>query len=256
MSDSFEKQVQDYTRQFHYPPTPDLAAGLLDRQIRPRGRARYQRRAAAWVLAAVMLVVACSLLFTPGVRAQLIEFLQIGAIRIFFNNPTPTLPAQQVTAVPTENQLPLLVEILPGGTTLAQARQLAGFPIKLPAVPKDLGNPDEVYILETGSPVVLLVWNPIDNPPRPRTSLFIFGPNDFAGKKITYAAQSVEVNGSEALWITEPHTFEFYENQRRSVLSYFVPDRVLIWWDADGLTYRLEGSFTLEEALEIAASIK
>jgi hypothetical protein len=31
---------------------------------------------------------------------------------------------------------------------------------------------------------------------------------------------------------------------------------MLIWWDADGLTYRLEGSFTLDEALEIAASIK
>lgn len=253
MPDSFETQVKQYASSFRYPPTPDLAALTRDRQSQRKIRRHVQPRAAAWVLVVVVLLVACSLLFAPGVRAQILEFLQIGAIRIFLSESTPT---PQATAAATETALPLLVDILPGTTSLVEARQRAGFAFKLPAGPDSLGNPDEIYVLETGSPVVLLVWNPQEDPPRERTSLFIFGPNNFAGKKIAGEAQSVEVNGREALWISEPHAFEFFDSQQRKVLSYFVSDRVLLWWDEDNLTYRLEGSFSLEEALEIANSIR
>jgi hypothetical protein len=252
MPDLFETQVEQHARSFRYPPTPDLVTVLRGRHTSP---ARRRLRTAAWAGAVIVLLVSCSLLFAPGVRAQILEFLQIGAIRVFFGESTPTHPAPQATANATETDLPSLIDILPGSTTLADARLQAGFAINLPA-PETLGEPDEVYVLETGSPVVLLVWNPQENPPQPRTSLFIFGPGNFAGKKVTGAAQSAEVNGREALWITEPHPFEFYNPQQRQVVSYYVAEHVLLWWDEENLTYRLEGSFSLEEALEIANSIR
>ena len=150
---SIEKKLARAGRDFNYPTTPDIAARVMQQLDQPvRARTRW-RRGAAWAAGLLILVIAI-LLAVPPVRAQILEFLQFGAIRIFLSTPTPTptvLPTQ--TAIPgtltpapslTSSPTPSLLD-LGGETTLAQAQQETNFPILLPAYPADLGPPDKVY---------------------------------------------------------------------------------------------------------------
>ena len=90
----WEERVQSVARTFVYPPTPDLA-GTVQRHLTEQratvGSSRWLRPAWAIGLAVVILLV--GLLAVPPVRAALRQWLQIGAVRIWLVEPTPTAPA-------------------------------------------------------------------------------------------------------------------------------------------------------------------
>jgi len=130
---------------------------------------------------------------------------------------------------------------------------LAGFEVRLPAYPPDLGAPDRVFYQPMG-PTVILVWADSGGLNRPRLSLFILGKTVLLDKAEPTVLERTEVGGAMAYWAEGPYMLAFH-GERELKLRYLVQGHVLIWAEG-GLTYRLESGLPLEEALRIAESLQ
>jgi len=78
--DDFENRLLAVARTFSYPPTPDVSGAVLRRL--PRRHAARTRRtlAAVGILMALLLTI---LFAVPQVRAAVLDWIRIGAVRIF-----------------------------------------------------------------------------------------------------------------------------------------------------------------------------
>ncbi len=256
-----EKWLQETAASFDYPPTPDVSRRVRQRLAEPRPVAATGRRRLAWVAVLVLLLLA-SLLAVPQVRAALGEILRIGAMTIFVEEPvagppvtpapttTPTATQIARTAAPPPTSTPAVLPVTP--VSLAAAREMVDAPLRLPAYPDDLGAPDGVYVDRRERPgVVVFVWDQPDRPQERRLSLYQIHQANF-GSKQTRQVDETQVNGRPALWIDGPHLFQLATG---SIQPWqFVPGRVLLWSEG-GITYRLEGAPTMEEAVRIAESL-
>src|SRR5262247_1250986 len=77
----FEKQLHSIASQMDYPRTPDVA-GYVSTRLRSATHPRFTSRTLAWSLT-IILVLFSSLMLIPPARAAIIEFIQIGIVRIF-----------------------------------------------------------------------------------------------------------------------------------------------------------------------------
>lgn len=285
--DSWEARLQETARAFSYPATPEIA-----RQVRQRLQAqravspgrRKNFKTIAWALV-ILLVLSLGLLVVSPARAQLVKFIQVGLVRIFLNQPTPTpspSPTPQATSTPvaglaqatpsptlpatltppalpptaTELQPGSLASIadLAGETTLEIARAGAGFPIKLPAYPPGLESPEHVFLMWMDAPVALLAWMQPDHPDQVRMSLQIFGPNaGFVNKWMPKTLQATQVNHHPAVWTSGPYMLQLRSGNYELVRM--VTGNVLVWQEGE-ITYRLETSLPLEEAIKVAESLR
>jgi hypothetical protein len=277
-NEHWEARLQAMARTFPYPPTPHIAGAVRSRLDAKTERPARLRPRLAWAVIAALLILG-GLLAVPQVRAAVVQFLQIGAIRIFLAEPTPTMtptltpspsplppvvatsattPTKEPpTATPRPSPTPLSSVLdLAGETTLAEAQQKAGFPIRLPTYPPDLGPPDRVFFQDLGGPVVVLVWLDPDQPDRVRLSLHQLGPGTFGQKLQPPVIQETTVHGQPALWTEGPYLLQF---QRGGQVVYegqlLVTGHVLVWVEED-ITYRLETDLSLEEAVQIAESLR
>src|SRR5919109_116797 len=89
----FEQRLISISKGLDYPRTPDIAGGVM-RRLRTPARPRLLSRRFAWSLA-LILVLFASLMLIPPARAAILEFIQIGIVRIFRAEPTPVAPPQQ-----------------------------------------------------------------------------------------------------------------------------------------------------------------
>lgn len=229
--DEFKQQVQHVARQMHYPPTPAIRW-----QKRQSGRARVR-----WTRAAAGLALLVAVVLISPLRASVLEWLRIGVIGFYEEaGPTPT------------PSLRSLLDLF-GQTTLEAAQQAADFTIRLPA---DFGPPDFVYRQSGDGPAVILVW--LATSERPAISLYQFyaGPNRPLYGKLLSQVVDTHVNGSPAAWVDVPHTLVYQHNGVvRRQASFLIPGNVLIW--AEGaVTYRLESSLSMEQAVAIAESLR
>jgi hypothetical protein len=255
--EALEARLQQRASHFPYPPTPDIA-GHLSRQLNQLSRpATSLIRPLAWGMFIVVLLLAI-LLGVPSVRAAVVELLQLGAVRIYLTEPTPTtLPGETPASTkprPSATATPLASLInMAGETTLAQAQAQLDFPIRLPSVPPDLGPPDKVYLQDFEGPLVVLVWLEPDNPGKIRLSLHLLGPNSFAGKGGPETVEETTVHGQPALWVSGPHLF--WLRDRQAAIRRLVEGNTLIWTEGE-ITYRLETNLSLAEAIKIAESLQ
>lgn len=268
--EQWEAQIAEIARTFPYPPTPDIA-GLVAQKGRVSAPARktavFSKRF-AWVAVILLVVVFTGLMFIPQVQAAVVEFLQLGAVRIFLTEPTPTAtmsptatlppPTASPSAVPTATPRPSPTPIasildLAGQTTLPEAQAQVDFPIRLPTEPADLGPPDAVFLQDFEGPLLVLVWFEPDQPGQVRLSLHQLGPNTFAGKGAPATLEETTVNGERALWMEGPHLFEMSNGQY--AIRRLVEGKVLLWTEG-GITYRLETKLPLDEARKIAESLR
>src|SRR5512143_4107818 len=148
----FEKQLRSLVKGFEYPRPPDVAGGVV-RRLRgftsPMGRGgrgeglpHFVSRRFAWSLA-VILVLLASLMLIPPARAAIVEFIQIGVVRIFRAEPTQVSPPPQespstivpLTATPGPTSKPLIpiLEEFAGEMTLDEAQKTVGYPILRPS---------------------------------------------------------------------------------------------------------------------------
>ena len=244
-------RLQAEARSFPYPPTPDLAAAL--RRGEPSRSAGYGRLVLRLVLVVMLLLAA--LLAVPEVRAAALRLLQIGAVRVqVLPGPPPTELAPAPSAQPTPD-LGLV-----GAIPVAEAAEHVAFPVRLPTYPPELGPPDLAYLQNLDGAALVLVWLDPADPQRPLLSLHTLSSGAFAMKTIfgeeTELLAQTEVNGAAALWVRGPH---FLETGRSADLGLelrrIVPGNTLIW-AADGLTYRLETTLSMEEAVRVAESLR
>jgi hypothetical protein len=265
-TDRWEPRLRAVASALPYPPTPDIAAAVRRRLGAASARPFAARRPRlAWAVAVVVLVAA-ALLAAPEVRAGLVEFLRVGAVRIFLGAPTPTVaPGESeviVTATPAAGALPIVTATpsligalvdLGGETTLEGARARFGFPIPLPTHPDGLGPPDRVFLQDFGGPMVVLVWLNPKLPERVQFSLLLLTCEVCATKSEPTIIQNTTVNGEPALWTEGPHLLQLRNGSME--VRQLVEGHVLIWTDGP-ITYRLETDATMEEAVRIAESLK
>lgn len=244
-TEEWEARVQETARHLTYPETPNLAARV---RLRSRSGRRWHpawRWATALLLFVLLLVAA-----VPEVRALVLEFIRVGAVRIFPVQVSETPPVYypgQPTPLPS-------TRLMPGETNLTEARAKSGFDFQLPAYPADLGQPNHVYLQDRGEKLVTLVWLKADG--SERLILEILDEQLLASKFSSLEdSQPVTVNGEEGgLWLPSPHWVIYFFSQDGFILSRVVQGSVLIW-QADGLTYRLESDLRLDEARRVAESL-
>ena len=267
-----ESRLLNLAGEFPYPPTPDIAQSvrnqLADRSRRaalaPRPILLRQR---VLVSAVLILILVAGLMAVPPVRAAVLEFLQVGVIRIFMAepSPTPTLTATGVSTpgltpsprptqafTPAPGDMVSLAQIA-GATTLESAKAKASYPLRVPGYPPDLGVPDRVFLQDPDAPVVILVWTAPGDPEKARLILFQIPSDSWVGKKVVFEPiEQTMVNQHEAVWAEGPHALLLTNGKvdfRR-----FVNGHVLIW-EEDGITYRLESELSLQEAQRVAESL-
>lgn len=255
----FEQRVRQIAKNFHYPTTPDLA--VRQRQLRAGVRivmTPQRRMRVGFMVAAVLVILIAALMASPA-RARVLDWMRIGAVRIFFSVPTPTaqlpaatdMPSSQATIAPIPLQSILDIA---GETSLAQAREQVGFPIRLPAFPADLGEPDRVYLQLVSVPVVVLVWMDSDQPDQVRMALSqTFSAQPIFEKYDPKSLQETQVKGHRAVWVDGDYFLVTRNGD--AVMTRLIDQGHTLIWDSGEITYRLETDEDLETAISIAESI-
>lgn len=243
-----EANLRQMASGLRYPPTPDLAARSAPRRLsRRRGRVSFAL--------AIVLILLLTALWVSPVRARVLDWIRIGAVRIFFSVPVPTPPATpgaQVTVTPTPLQSVLDIA---GETSLSAAREQAGFPILLPGFPDDLGPPDAVFLQEFANTVVVLVWMHPDAPGQVRMSLSQAFSNVPIFEK--YSANHVEntqVGDYPAVWMDGDYLL--VERNGEASMTRLIDQSHTLIWDTGEQTFRLETEVDLATALRIAGSLR
>lgn|SRR5574341_1033137 len=258
----FEKRLISIAIGLDYPRTPDIARSVTAR-LRPATRSRFISRRLAWSLT-IILILFSSLMLIPPARAAIIEFIQIGVVRIFRAEPTPLSPPNQqnpattipVTATPGATAQPLIpmLENLAGEMTLEEAAQTVGYPILLPSYPPDLGRPDRIFVQEADGKMMILVWLDPQQPDQVLMSLHLLPAGSWAIKKVEpRLIQETIVNGQRAVWAVGPYPLRLSNGDLE--ITRLINGHVLIW-EEENITYRLETDMPLEEAIKIAESLQ
>ena len=265
----FEKQLVSISKGLDYPRTSDIAGSVMTRLsakgkgMKGEGGRRFMSRRLAWSLT-VILILFSSLMLIPPARAAILEFIQIGIVRIFRAEPTPIAPPQQefpstmipMTATPSETSdtvIPLL-ERMAGEVTLEEARQTVNYSILLPSYPPDLGRPDRVFVQDADGDMTILVWIDPQQPDQVLMSLHMIPPGSWAVDKMDPARiEETTVNGQRAIWAVGPYPIRFSNGNLDFVR--LVDGHVLIWTDGS-ITYRLETELDLDEAVKVAESLE
>jgi hypothetical protein len=200
----------------------------------------------------------------PAARAAIIEFIQIGVVRIFRAEPTPIVPLNQeipstrvpvtVTPLPTSQPLIPILESLAGEMTLEEAQKAVSYPILLPTYPPDLGPPDRIFVQDAEGKMTILVWIDPKQPDKVLMSLHMIPPGSWAIDKFDPAqVQETTVNGRSAIWAVGPYPLRMSDGDLQYVR--LIEGRVLVWTNGD-ITYRLETKQDLADALKIAESLQ
>ncbi|RPJ25830.1 MAG: hypothetical protein EHM33_13395 [Chloroflexi bacterium] len=279
----FEKQLLSIAQDLDYPRTPDVAGSVMRRLrgypspsgtiapeaqrsrggARGEGRPRFPARRLAWSLT-LLLVLCSSLMLIPSARAAIIEFIQVGVVRIFRAEPTPLTPPNQqapsmmvpVTATPGPTSQPLIpvLENLAGEMTLAEAQQAVDYPILLPSYPPGLGQPDYNFVQDADGAMTILVWLDPQQPDEVLMSLHFIPEGSWAIEKVNpIDVQETTVKGQRAIWAIGPYPLRFSNGDLDFVR--LIDGHVLIWAEGE-VTYRLETDLSLEEAIKVAESLE
>ena len=263
--ETLESDLSRAGRAFPYPPTPAIALHVMSRIAAHRSRRAYRVRW-TWAVAAVLILLS-ALMFVPPARAAILNFIQIGVVRIFRGPepapvPPPTalpLPQTPLTATPraqapTITARPSSLPDLAGATTLREAQAAVSFPIQLPAYPPDLGAPDRVYLQHPGDSMVILLWLQPDASGHIRMSLQEIGAGSWQLSKFSpRVLQQVLVNGQPGAWAEGPYVLEMRNGNYAQ--QELVAGHALIWTQGK-VTYRLESELSVEEAIKVAESLQ
>jgi len=248
----FENQLRAIASGMEYPRTPNIVGSVMTRIHATRPR--FFSRKLVWSLT-ILLILISSLALIPPVRAAIIEFIQIGVVRIFPRSGEPT-PEAIRTAEPdiTPSSLIPLLKNIADETTLAHAQQIAGYPIPIPMYPPELGLPDYVYVQDLGGAMTVLIWMDPSHPENVMLSLHFIPPGSWAIKKMgPEVIQETQVNGEHAIWAEGPYPLKMRNGNIE--FTRLIDGHVLIWAEGD-VTYRLETDLSMEEAIRIAESLE
>ena len=251
MTEPFESRLQALAKEFKYPSTPSIADAVMDRLHAPITNPRGDRQfARAWI---ILLALLAGLMFVPPVRAAVLEFIQIGIVRIF---PAPIVTETPIfeTPAPTPSSLIPLLEQISGETTIEDAQQEIGIPIPLPTYPPDLDQPDRVFLQDAGGWMLIMVWLDKQQPDRVQLSLHLIEEGSWTINKFQPTIiKETSVNDLRAIWTVGDYPLVM----RNADIQFtrLINGNVLIW-EENKITYRLETDIDLAQAIRIAESLQ
>ncbi len=259
----FEVQMRAIANRMEYPRTPNIA-GSVSARLRSSTRPRFLSKAAAWSLTIVLILIS-SLMLIPPARAAILEFIQIGVVRIFRAESTPIpTPASEpnsnvipLTATPGATLQPLipLLETLSGEMTLEEAQKRVDYPILLPSYPADAGQPDRIFVQNAEGWMTILIWLDPQRSDQVLMSLHFIPTGSWALSKMgPKIIQETTVNGEYTIWAIGPYPLRV-DDGSEITFTRLVEGHVLIW-EAGDVTYRLETDLSMEEAIKIAESLE
>jgi hypothetical protein len=198
-----------------------------------------RRRVAAATLAVLVLLGT----FTPAGQAAVARVVHAFGVALQLGSPAA----------------PVRPEHLPGerGTPLERARRQVTFQVVVPAA---LGPPDQVTVSD-GARVLSLIYASAPGRPSPGPGNVSARLDEFDGtvdavflKQLSAQAQWFALpDGGSAVWIDAPHDVAYIDRDGSThTESAHLANHTMIWTVAD-VTLRLEGDFTPDEALAIAA---
>ena len=235
-----ENRLRGLAADVGFPPTPALAEGVAARlEPRSRWRDRVARRRLVLVVAVVLAAFAAVLAASPGARSAFLELFGIEGATVY-----------RVDRAPDVNRFGPLV---PGeAVTLAEARRHVEFTLLLPRT--DDGKPIERVFLDRSQPSVTVVYC------CPTVLL-----TQFLGQALPYVQkiagpdvhiEQLTVDGSPGVWIEGAHGVLFSDQHGNVREDELRLARKALLWERDGITLRLEGDLTRDEALELAHQIR
>ena len=240
-----------------------VPAGIAER-VRARIESERSRRAVApwWhprIRRSVVLALAALLIAAAAVGAAIGYGLP--GLRILFGPvPSPATPASSPSGAAGA---PGALLALGTPLTLADASDLVAFDVLLPPDPA-IGPPDAAYLAGRR---LALVWGP--DPALPGTAVADVGlllieidatVDEGMIQKIVDSGthvKAIEVDGARGYWISGDSHELLFVGPDGAVTpdSRRLADNTLVW-TRHGVTYRLEADLGLEEALELAASLR
>jgi hypothetical protein len=236
-ADDTERRLVELGAALAFPPTPSLLEAVVDRLDAPRRRRRHWGTMAAVAAAIVLLVVAL-----PGPRRAVADLLGIGSVRI--------VSVAELPPVST------LVPFTGDGVSLEAAQSEVEFAIRLP----DVGAPDLV-LLDPSVPggLVTLVYEAPDGRPGLVITETIDSVDEALIKKVIEPGVTVlplAVGVDRGFWIEGPPHLLFLldaAGEVREDATRLVGDTLL--FTRDGVTIRIESALSLDETLDVAASL-
>jgi hypothetical protein len=186
-------------------------------------------RRVAGVAALVLVVSLAATMAVPDARTAVLRFLGLKGVSVI-----------RVDELPPASTTP---QLFGESVTLAGAERIVGF---RPVLPRHLGAPDDVRIDRFSPYFVVLLYG------KPGVQVRLTETVGGLIEKYTRVGQPVErveVDGEPGLWIEGRHVVtELFGLPRLS-------GSVLLW-EHRGLTLRIEGRFSRDEALAIARSVR
>ncbi|HEV8559651.1 MAG TPA: hypothetical protein VGR06_25215 [Actinophytocola sp.] len=195
----------------------------------------------AAVLVAAMITLGVLVTVSPPVRAAVLHLLRFAGIEF------------SSESAPPPSTLPTTVT-LPGERTvdLPTAQRLSRFPV---SVPEALGTPEKVLLADGTPPrIVSLIYRG----GTVRLDEFDGRLDQALFKKISGGdgVQWVQVGEDFGVWVDRPHEVVYVDREGKyHTESARLSAKTLIWTAGD-VTLRLEGDFTLDEALAVAKSVR
>ena len=226
-----ETALRQLGGELDFPATPDLASAIRGRLGRPR---RWRRP--VLIALAVLVVAIGAALLVPPARTAILDWLGLRNVNVVR---VDTLPAAR----------PLGRVDLGERVSLAEAQRRAPWLL----VPDD--EPDSAYVSDSvPGGLVSLVWG---SPSKPRLLLTELTGHAYIDKIVLsgQAVEPVEI-GDAGAWFQGNHVVIFSDrsgviHEGRARLA----GNTLVW-QLGGVTARLEGSLSKEQALRIARTAR
>jgi hypothetical protein len=223
-----ETALRALGRDVAFPPTPDVASAIRGRLERPR----FWRRPVAIAIAVVLVAAIAAVLAVPQSRSAILDWLGLRNVSVVRVEKLPSVPAQ--------GRLDLGRRV-----TLVEAKRRAPW-LLLPD-----SDPNSFWLNESlpGGKVSLL-WG---TPSHVRLLLTEFTGRTYIEKVIDGDTQVERVKvGNAGVWFHGPHVVMFRDRDGRFRESHARLAQNTLVWQVGGVTLRLEGALTKDEALRIA----
>jgi hypothetical protein len=242
-----EQALTDLAEHLDYPVSEQAPAALRRRLVAPD---HARRTRALLVAAAVLVLMATSIVAIAPARRAVADWLGIGAVEIRRTDaPLPSTTARHPVPGATGAQ-----QDPNAAARLAAARRAVSFPILTPgidsagalaAVDVDRRVPGGLVALSYPRfTVVEIATDPTQPPPLYK----------LLGAKTR--TQQVTVNGEPGLWIASIHEIGYSDRKTGFGKDTVRRSGPVLLWQRAGVTYRIEGLRSLAAAQAVAASLR
>jgi hypothetical protein len=180
------------------------------------------------------------------------------------------VPKTYPTPMPTFTPAPTSIPVSPasrlnlvGEAGLFKLAEQSGFTPRIPVLTDmpELVSPDKVFLQDLGGPAVIMAWYLPGRTDDLRMVLYELKNGDFVEQQTadsTTVVQETSVGSAPARWVEGPQVAYVSDGKGGQTLEKrnFISSGHTLVWQEHGLTYRLETSLSLEEAVKIAQSLR